>query len=60
EPQTDPVVTVAAVARRQGAPEPFVRAVFALLPCAPLRGATVRSFDSERDLLQVRGQIGGF
>ncbi|NXL81356.1 DPOD1 polymerase, partial [Leptocoma aspasia] len=53
EPQQDPVIAIAAVALRQGAREPFLRVVFTLLSCAPLRGATVRSFDSERDLLQV-------
>ncbi|XP_051632646.1 DNA polymerase delta catalytic subunit, partial [Manacus candei] len=52
EPQQDPVIAIAAVALRQGAREPFLRAVFTLLPCAPLRGAAVRSFDTERDLLQ--------
>ncbi|NWH85702.1 DPOD1 polymerase, partial [Aegithalos caudatus] len=54
EPQQDPVIAIAAVALRQGAREPFLRVVFTLLSCAPLRGATVRSFQSERDLLQVR------
>ncbi|NXB55008.1 DPOD1 polymerase, partial [Leucopsar rothschildi] len=53
EPQQDPVIAVAAVALRQGAREPFLRVVFTLRSCAPLRGATVRSFDCERDLLQV-------
>ncbi|NXN77559.1 DPOD1 polymerase, partial [Bombycilla garrulus] len=53
EPQTDPVIAIAAVALRQGAREPFLRVVFTLLSCAPLRGATVRSFSTERDLLQV-------
>ncbi|NXQ70099.1 DPOD1 polymerase, partial [Quiscalus mexicanus] len=53
EPQQDPVIAIAAVALRQGAREPFLRVVFTLRSCAPLRGATVRSFDSERDLLQV-------
>ncbi|KAM6996817.1 LOW QUALITY PROTEIN: DNA polymerase delta catalytic subunit-like, partial [Passerculus sandwichensis] len=52
EPQQDPVIAIAAVALRQGAREPFLRVVFTLRSCAPLRGATVRSFDSERDLLQ--------
>ncbi|XP_058678684.1 DNA polymerase delta catalytic subunit [Ammospiza caudacuta] len=52
EPQQDPVIAIAAVALRQGAREPFLRVVFTLLSCAPLRGATVRSFDSEKDLLQ--------
>ncbi|XP_068855408.1 DNA polymerase delta catalytic subunit-like [Aphelocoma coerulescens] len=52
EPQQDPVIAIAAVALRQGAREPFLRVVFSLLPCAPLRGATVRSFDTERELLQ--------
>ncbi|NXP97205.1 DPOD1 polymerase, partial [Vidua macroura] len=47
EPQQDPVIAIAAVALRQGAREPFLRVVFTLLSCAPLRGATVRSFDSE-------------
>ncbi|NWI60658.1 DPOD1 polymerase, partial [Calyptomena viridis] len=47
EPQHDPVVTIAAVALRQGAREPFLRVVLTLLPCAPLRGATVRSFHTE-------------
>ncbi|NWV31128.1 DPOD1 polymerase, partial [Grantiella picta] len=50
------------VALRHGAREPFLRVVFTLLPCAPLRGATVRSFDTERELLQVRvwGEKTGF
>uniref|UniRef100_A0A8C3MI60 DNA polymerase n=1 Tax=Geospiza parvula TaxID=87175 RepID=A0A8C3MI60_GEOPR len=52
EPQQDPVIAIAAVALRQGAREPFLRVVFTLLSCAPLRGATVRSFDCEKDLLQ--------
>uniref|UniRef100_A0A8C3V4A3 DNA polymerase n=1 Tax=Catharus ustulatus TaxID=91951 RepID=A0A8C3V4A3_CATUS len=52
EPQQDPVIAIAAVALRQGAREPFLRVVFTLNSCAPLRGATVRSFDSERELLQ--------
>ncbi|NXM53176.1 DPOD1 polymerase, partial [Illadopsis cleaveri] len=54
EPQQDPVIAIAAVALRQGCREPFLRVVFTLLSCAPLRGATVRSFQSERELLQVR------
>ncbi|NXS36978.1 DPOD1 polymerase, partial [Pomatostomus ruficeps] len=53
EAQQDPVIAIAAVAQRQGQREPFLRAVFTLLPCAPVRGATVRSFATERDLLQV-------
>ncbi|NWV05584.1 DPOD1 polymerase, partial [Ptilonorhynchus violaceus] len=53
EPQQDPVIAIAAVGLRQGAREPFLRAVFTLLPCAPVRGAAVRSFDTERELLQV-------
>ncbi|NWI02476.1 DPOD1 polymerase, partial [Tichodroma muraria] len=53
EPQQDPVIAIAAVALRQGAREPFLRAVFTLLSCAPVRGASVRSFGSERELLQV-------
>ncbi|NXH39342.1 DPOD1 polymerase, partial [Dicaeum eximium] len=52
EPQQDPVIAIAAVALRQGAREPFLRVVFTLLSCAPLRGATVRSFHTERELLQ--------
>ncbi|KAM4879811.1 DNA polymerase delta catalytic subunit, partial [Sylvia borin] len=52
EPQQDPVIAIAAVALRQGGREPFLRVVFTLLSCAPLRGATVRSFQSERELLQ--------
>ncbi|NXI32105.1 DPOD1 polymerase, partial [Sterrhoptilus dennistouni] len=45
---------IAAVALRQGSREPFLRVVFTLLSCAPLRGATVRSFQTEKELLQVR------
>uniref|UniRef100_A0A674HNA3 DNA polymerase n=1 Tax=Taeniopygia guttata TaxID=59729 RepID=A0A674HNA3_TAEGU len=52
EPQQDPVIAIAAVALRQGAREPFLRVVFTLRSCAALRGATVRSFESERELLQ--------
>ncbi|XP_058715720.1 DNA polymerase delta catalytic subunit [Poecile atricapillus] len=52
EAQQDPVIAIAAVALRQGAREPFLRVVFTLLECAPLRGATVRSFPCERELLQ--------
>ncbi|NXY27219.1 DPOD polymerase, partial [Atrichornis clamosus] len=51
EPQRDPVIAVAAAVLQQGAREPFVRAVFSLLSCAPLRGAAVRSFGTERELL---------
>ncbi|NXB72567.1 DPOD1 polymerase, partial [Donacobius atricapilla] len=54
EAQQDPVIAVAAAALRQGSREPFLRVVFTLRSCAPLRGATVRSFESERELLQVR------
>ncbi|NXQ24404.1 DPOD1 polymerase, partial [Alaudala cheleensis] len=53
EPQQDPVIAIAAVALRQGSREPFLRVVFTLLSCAPLRGATVRSFRTEKELLQV-------
>ncbi|NXS22590.1 DPOD1 polymerase, partial [Mystacornis crossleyi] len=54
EPQQDPVIAIAGAVLRQGCREPFLRVVFTLRACAPLRGATVRSFGSEGDLLQVR------
>ncbi|NXV82344.1 DPOD polymerase, partial [Atlantisia rogersi] len=55
EAQQDPVIQVAGVVQRQGEREPFLRVVFTLLPCAPLRGAQVISFQREEDLLQVGG-----
>ena len=37
----------------QGDTDPFIRNVFTLNTCAPIAGSDVRSFDDERDMLQV-------
>ncbi|NXX09673.1 DPOD1 polymerase, partial [Larus smithsonianus] len=52
EAEQDPVITVAGVVQRQGEREPFLRAVFTLLPCAPILGCRVLSFPREEQLLQ--------
>ncbi|KAF1612187.1 UNVERIFIED_CONTAM: DNA polymerase delta catalytic subunit, partial [Eudyptes pachyrhynchus] len=52
EAERDPVIQVAGVVLRQGEREPFLRTVFTLLPCAPILGSQVLSFQRERDLLQ--------
>ncbi|KAM9591686.1 DNA polymerase delta catalytic subunit isoform 1-T1 [Morphnus guianensis] len=52
EAERDPVIQVAGVVLRQGEREPFLRTVFTLLPCAPILGSQVLSFQREQDLLQ--------
>ncbi|KAF1585041.1 DNA polymerase delta catalytic subunit, partial [Eudyptes moseleyi] len=57
EAERDPVIQVAGVVLRQGEREPFLRTVFTLLPCAPILGSQVLSFQREQDLLQVGGGL---
>ncbi|NXH11846.1 DPOD polymerase, partial [Bucco capensis] len=53
EAEHDPVIQIASVVQRQGDREPFLRTVFTLLPCAPILGCQVLSFQTEQELLQV-------
>lgn len=56
EPEKDPVIQIANMVIRQSEKDPFIRNVFTLNTCACIIGSDVRSFKSERDLLQVRFQ----
>lgn len=51
EPEHDSVIQIANVVVKQGVKEPFVRCIFTLRSCAPIAGATVKSFDSEKEML---------
>lgn len=51
EPEHDSVIQIANVVVKQGVKEPFIRCIFTLRSCAPIAGATVRSFESETDML---------
>lgn len=51
EPEHDAVIQIANVVVKQGVKEPFIRCIFTLRSCAPIAGATVRSFESEKDML---------
>ncbi|KAL2630232.1 hypothetical protein R1flu_014918 [Riccia fluitans] len=51
EPQHDPVIQIANLLTVQGESKPMVRNVMTLKTCAPIVGADVMSFESERDVL---------
>lgn len=51
EPEHDAVIQIANVVVKQGVKEPFVKCVFTLRSCAPIAGATVRSFETEDEML---------
>lgn len=51
EPEYDAVIQIANVVVKQGITEPFVRCIFTLRSCAPIAGAIVRSFNSEKEML---------
>lgn len=51
EPEHDAVIQIANMVVKQGVNEPFIRCIFTLKSCAPIAGATVKSFESEREML---------
>lgn len=51
EPEHDAVIQIANMVVKQGLKEPFIKCIFTLGSCAPIAGATVRSFDSEKEML---------
>lgn len=51
EPEHDSVIQIANVVVKQGVKEPFIKCIFTLRSCAPIAGATVRSFESEKEML---------
>ncbi|VFQ91089.1 unnamed protein product [Cuscuta campestris] len=51
EPTHDPVIQVANLVTLQGQDQPFVRNVMTLNSCAPILGADVMSFETERQVL---------
>lgn len=51
EPEHDAVIQIANVVVKQGVKEPFIRCIFTLRSCAPIAGATIRSFDTEQEML---------
>ncbi|XP_014787230.1 DNA polymerase delta catalytic subunit [Octopus bimaculoides] len=52
EADKDPVIQIANMVVRQGKSEPFIRNVYTLKKCAPVIGAQVLSYDSEKELLK--------
>jgi len=53
EPEKDPVIQIANMVVRQGEKDPFIRVIFTLNTCAPIVGTTVKSFDTEKELLKA-------
>lgn len=51
EPEHDAVIQIANVVVKQGVKEPFIRCIFTLKSCAPIAGATVKSFETEKEML---------
>lgn len=51
EPEHDSVIQIANVVVKQGVQEPFIKCIFTLRSCAPIAGATVKSFDTEEEML---------
>lgn len=51
EPEHDSVIQIANVVVKQGVKEPFIRCIFTLRSCAPIAGAVVKSYDSEKEML---------
>jgi len=51
EPEHDAVIQIANMVVKQGIKEPFIRCIFTLRSCAPIAGAVVKSFDSEKAML---------
>lgn len=51
EPEHDAVIQIANVVVKQGIKDPFIRCIFTLRSCAPIAGATVRSFNTEKEML---------
>jgi len=52
-PEEDPVIQIANWVTIQGSDTPCVKNIFTLKSCAPISGAEVHSFESERDMLQA-------
>eukprot|EP00051_Salpingoeca_urceolata_P010275 m.125101 g.125101 ORF g.125101 m.125101 type:complete len:1107 (+) comp16646_c1_seq1:2250-5570(+) len=52
EPEIDRVIQIANMVKRQGDDKPFVRNVFTLGSCAHIIGSDVRSFSSEKQMLE--------
>lgn len=51
EPEHDAVIQIANMVVKQGVKEPFIRCIFTLRSCAPIAGATIRSFETEEEML---------
>jgi DNA polymerase delta subunit 1 len=47
----DAIVTICCVLQGHDKPEPYLRQVFSLKDCAPIIGANIKSFKTEKDLL---------
>ena len=52
-PNCDPVIQIANIVKVHGEKEPIVRNVFTLKSCAPIVGTDVRSFQTEREMLNA-------
>jgi len=53
----DPVIQIASMVTCQGDPEPIVRNILTLKSCAPIAGAQVMSFETEKELLMAWKQL---
>ena len=51
EPEHDAVIQISNVVVKQGVKEPFIKCIFTLRSCAPIAGATIRSFETESEML---------
>jgi len=54
-PEVDPVIQIASMVKYQGSKEDaFIKTIFTLNSCSSIVGSKVLSFETEKDLLQVR------
>lgn len=53
EPDKDPVIQIGNMVIRQGEAEPFVQTIFTLKQCAPIVGSKVKSYNVEKEMLDV-------
>lgn len=51
EPEHDAVIQISNVVVKQGVKEPFIKCIFTLRSCAPIAGATIKSFETEEAML---------
>ena len=51
EPEHDPVIQIASIVVRQGDEDPLFKTIFTLKKCAPIAGVTVKSYNTEKELL---------